>query len=245
MSTAAFGPGCPWYDWHSRYPPNVDWCEEKLCALVVTPFNSWTNVGYLLAALVMWSLARRAAPPTLRLFAPASALTGMCSFVYHQSLNQFSQLLDFLGMYLFCVLLLMANLQRMRLWPTGANGLAMYLLAVVALTALSGVSFWLGFAAQWYVAILVSLIIASELAQPAVSRRFFWASVLAMALASTLSALDLTRTVCDAANHWLQLHGLWHLLTAAAIALGFLHLLRTWTPPREPAGTTAKSDLGA
>jgi hypothetical protein len=56
------------------------------------------------------------------------------------------------------------------------------------------------------------------------SRRYFWASVLAMALASVLSFLDLTRTICEAANHWLQLHGLWHLLTAAAIYLAFMHI---------------------
>ena len=228
MNTPAFGPGCPWFDLHSRFPPNIDWCEEKLCALVGTPFTSWTNLGYLLVAVAMGLLARRCAQPALRLFAPATLLTGLGSFVYHQSLNLFSQLLDFMGMYTFCVLMLMANLQRMRRWPAGDSALATYGLAVVALTALSAASFQLGFPAQWYVGILILLIVGTELVQPARSRRFFWASVLTMAIAAVLSALDLTRTVCDAGNHWLQLHGLWHLLSAAAIALAFLHLRLAW-----------------
>jgi hypothetical protein len=151
----------------------------------------------------------------------------VASFVYHQSLNAFSQLLDFFGMYAFCVLLLMANAQRMQRWPNGARGLAWYGLAVVAMTALSAVSFSQGFPAQWFVAILIVLVIATELMQSAPSRRCFWLSVLAMGVASVLSALDLSRTVCDAANHWLQLHGLWHLLSAAAIGLAFLHIRGT------------------
>ncbi|MEO7940301.1 MAG: ceramidase domain-containing protein [Burkholderiaceae bacterium] len=224
MTTPVFGPGCPWFDLHARFPPNIDWCEEKLCAVVVTPFNSWTNLAYLIAAALMWAGARRATEPSLRLFAPATAITGLTSFAYHQSLNMFSQLLDFFGMYAFCILLLMANLRRMHRWPDGKRGQLRYWQAVVAMTGLTAVSFWLGIAAQLYVGLLIVLIIVTELAQQTQVRHFFWASVLVMAVASVLSALDLTRTVCDAANHWLQLHGLWHVLTAIAIYLAFLHV---------------------
>ncbi|MCW5630058.1 MAG: ceramidase domain-containing protein [Rhodoferax sp.] len=245
MTTPAFGPGCPWFDLHSRFPPNIDWCEEKLCALVVTPFNTWTNLGYLVVAVAMGLLARRCTQPALRLFAPATLLTGLGSFIYHQSLNLFSQLLDFMGMYTFCVLLLMANLQRMGRWPAGGAALPSYGLAVVALTALSAASFQLGLPAQGYVAILILLIVGTELAQAARSRRFFWASVLTMALAAVLSALDLTRTGCDAGNHWLQLHGLWHLLSAAAIGLAFLHLRLAWNELPQAPRPRAAHDIHA
>lgn len=240
-----FGPGCPWFDLHSRFPPNIDWCEEKLCSLVVTPFNSWTNLGYLLVAVLMAVSARGTVQPALRLFAPATAVTGLTSFVYHQSLNAFSQLLDFMGMYMFCVLLLMANLQRMRRWPDGARGLAAYTWAVCALTALSAVSFWLGFPAQWYVVVLIVSIIATELAQATPSRRYFWLSVATMVIASVLSALDLSRTICDARNHWLQLHGLWHLLSAAAIGLAFMHLRRAWQPGAGRSSAKTGNGFGA
>ena len=239
MTIPIFGPGCPWFDLHARFPPNIDWCEEKLCAVVVTPFNSWTNLAYLIAAALMWAGARRAAEPALRLFGPATAITGLASFAYHQSLNMFSQLLDFFGMYAFCILLLMANLRRMNRWPDGARGYARYWMMVAAMTLLTAVSFWVGIAAQIYVGLLIVLIIVTELAQQTRARHFFWSSVLVMAIASVLSALDLTRTVCDAANHWLQLHGLWHVLTAIAIYLAFLHIRLATHPPH--AGLGGKS----
>ncbi len=172
MSTPVFGPGCPWFDLHARFPPNIDWCEEKLCAVVVTSFNSWTNL---------------------------------------------------------------ANLRPMNRWPDGARGYARYWMAVAAMTALTALSFWVGIAAQLYVGLLILLIIATELTQQTLARHFFWASVSMMVVASVLSALDLTRTVCDAANHWLQLYGLWHVLTAVAIYLAFLHIrLATHQPPGSP-----------
>ncbi len=224
VTTPVFGPGCPWFDLHARFPPNIDWCEEKLCAVVLTPFNSWTNLAYLIAAAMMWAGARRATEPALRLFGPATAVTGLASFAYHLSLNMFSQLLDFFGMYAFCILLLMANLRRLNRWPQGKRGQVRYWMAVTSMTALTALSFWVGIAAQLYIGLLIVLIIVTELAQQTRERHFFWSSVLVMVVASVLSALDLTRTVCDAANHWLQLHGLWHLLTAIAIYLAFLHI---------------------
>ncbi len=235
MATAAFAPGCPWHDLHARFPPNIDWCEAKLCTLIVTPFNSWTNLAYLFAAALMWALARRADAVAVRLFAPATAITGVSSFVYHQSLNAFTQLLDFFGMYACCVLLLMANLQRMRRWPDGTRGQAWYWRSVAALTALTGVSFWLGVAAQAYVGVLIVWVIATELAQPAQSRRWFWSAIGVLGVASVLSALDLTRTICNADNHWLQLHGLWHVLTAGSIVLAFLHIRQECPPPMSGA----------
>lgn len=243
ITTPVFGPGCPWFDLHARFPPNIDWCEEKLCAVVVTPFNSWTNLAYLIAAALMWFGARRATEPALRLFGPATAVTGLASFAYHQSLNMFSQLLDFFGMYAFCILLLMANLRRMERWPAGQRGQSWYWMAVAAMTVLTAISFWMGIAPQWYVGLLIVLVVVTELAQHPPERHFFWASVLVVIAASVLSALDLTRTVCDAANHWLQLHGLWHVLTAMAIYLAFLHI-RLVTCQHRDAASSGPGTLG-
>lgn len=229
--TAAFGPGCPWYDLHLRFPPNIDWCEEKLCAVVVTPFNSWTNIAYLIVAALIWTATRDTRDTAVRLFAPATALTGISSFIYHQSLNVFSQVLDFFGMYTFCVLLLMANLSRMHKWPHGAQGARRYWYLVTALTGLTALSFLIGIPAQIYVAVLIVLIIWTELAQYTPSRHYFWLSVVAMAVAAVFSALDLARIWCSADNHWFQPHGIWHIITALAIWLAFQHIRRAGLAP--------------
>lgn len=223
MPAPLFAPGCPWHALHALYPPNVDWCEEKLCSLVVTPFNSWSNAAYLLAAALMWRRAGRPMDPVLRLFAPAAVLTGVTSFAYHMSLNYFSQMVDFLGMYVFCMLILMANLQRLGKWPVGPRALAWYGAAVSALTAITAGSLLLHIPAQIYVAALVALIVWSELATQVRSRGYFWMGIGAMAVASTLSALDLSRVWCSAGNHWFQPHGAWHVVTAVALYLAYRH----------------------
>ena len=55
-SAAPLPPGCPWSGWA---PPNVQWCEENLCALVTAPANTWSNLAYIVVGLVMWAAARR------------------------------------------------------------------------------------------------------------------------------------------------------------------------------------------
>ena len=42
-SPRALPPGCPWSGFT---PPNVDWCEEELCAWVVNPADTWSNLAY-------------------------------------------------------------------------------------------------------------------------------------------------------------------------------------------------------
>ncbi len=223
MPANPFGPGCPWHALHMSYPPNVDWCEAKLCSLVVTPFNSWSNIAYLIAAALMWRQAGKVGGPVLRMFPLAAALTGAASFVYHVSLNSFSQMVDFFGMYVFCMLILMANMQRAGKWASGARGPRHYWAAVFGLTAISAVALLQQLPAQIAVGVLVMLIVLSELRLPARSRRYFWMGVAAMVFASTLSALDLTRVMCAADNHWFQAHGAWHIVTALALYLAFLH----------------------
>ena len=48
--------GCPWSGWT---PPNVDWCEEELCAWVVNPADTWSNLAYIALGAVMIAVAAR------------------------------------------------------------------------------------------------------------------------------------------------------------------------------------------
>ena len=137
-------------------------------------------------------------------------------------------LVDFAGMYVFCLLILMANLQRMGRWGVGIRAFGYYALAVGAMTAVSAIALRSGVPAQGFVAVLIGLIVWTELAQPAPTRRYFWLGLAAMMVASALSALDLARVICVAPNHWFQGHGAWHVMTALAIYLVFVHLRQTW-----------------
>jgi len=224
--TSPLLPGCPWYDLHAKYPPNVNWCEEKICSIILTPFNTWTNLAYVLVGLWIWKKTRNSTNSVHRLFSSAAILVGVTSFVYHMSLNAFTQVFDFFGMYLFCVLMLMSNLSRMNRWPTdqnGKKGLQYFWFSVLALTAITYLSVLIHFPVQLYVLGLIIAIVYTELIQKVKSRRYFWLSLAAMIFGAIISALDVTHILCWPENHWFQGHGIWHIVTAVALYFAFLH----------------------
>ncbi len=220
---------CPWQSLAEYGLPNVDWCEERLCALVNEPANAWSNLAFLVVALVVYAWNRRAPPgsPALRAFAPAVAAVGVCSFVYHASNVLLTQLLDFLGMYLFTVLLLALNLTRLG-WLSPRRTIAATVLGSLALTAFTAAIVGTGAPIQAIVGALVVAVLATEaLARRRTAERAsltaFAAGVALLGAAGVCSALDVTRAWCDPTDHVLQGHALWHVLSAGSLLAGFVH----------------------
>ncbi len=211
-------PGCPWSGWT---PPNVDWCEEELCAWVTNPANTWSNLLYVALGLLMWREARRRGSRALSLFGPASIAVGVFSLVYHASYTWFLQFFDFVGMFLFCFTVLSMNARRLG-WIGAERQTAFYLGGVALFSALVPVLFEVGLPIQGLVGILALAMIGQELvlrrrhgARPA--HRLWWTALALIAAASICSALDVTRVWCDPTDHWLQGHAAWHLLSAASL----------------------------
>ena len=226
MNLQPFGPGCAWYDLHQQYPPNIEWCEEKICSLFVTPFNTWSNLAYIIVGFLIWNKTRNSSSRLLRFFSVASVLVGASSFVFHMSLNYFTQIFDYFGMYVFCILMLMSNLTRMGRWPKGNSAFYRFWLCVVGLTLLTCLSVMVHFPIQLYVLLLVIAIVRTELIQkitPPKNRNNFWWSVAFLIVAALLSALDLSRILCWPDNHWFQAHGTWHVITAVSLYFAYLH----------------------
>jgi hypothetical protein len=211
-------PGCPWSGWT---PPNLDWCERELCAWVTNPANTWSNLLYVALGILMWREARRGGRRSLALFGPASVAVGVFSFAYHASYTYFLQFFDFVGMFVFCFTVLSANALRLG-WIGARRQAAFYLGGVAAFSALVPPLFEAGIPIQGLVLLLVLAMVGQELALlrrdgPRPAHRFWWTALALMAVASTCSALDLSRSWCDPDDHWLQGHALWHLLTAASL----------------------------
>ncbi|NDG85398.1 MAG: hypothetical protein EBX52_10245, partial [Proteobacteria bacterium] len=132
-SEALMDPSCPWFPVKNLRLPNVKWCEEQLCSWIEEPANTWSNLGYILAGMVMWRMSAGLKSRPLRFYGPAGILVGLFSFVYHAS-NAFAlQLFDFLGMYLFLFLLIFVNLERLG-HRVIRHSLKPYLLTVTAST---------------------------------------------------------------------------------------------------------------
>jgi hypothetical protein len=212
-------PGCPWEPLSSFWLPNVRWCEAQQCSWVVEPANTWSNLAYVVAGVVLWWIGTRRDERTLRVFGLAEIAVGVCSLVYHMSFTGVLQVLDFLGMYVFTNLLIGLNLvrlgtlQRRRFW-------LVYGISVVALTALTVALRFTPVPIQGIVFVLILAIVATELMQPrsaGLDRRFFYASLATLMVAAGFSAADVTRVFCDPDDHFVQGHAIWHVLGSISL----------------------------
>ena len=218
--------GCPWSDWAR---PNVKWCEDNLCAWVTAPANTWSNLPYIIFAVQMW---REAGPsrPTLRLFAPASALVGLTSGLYHASYTWVFQIFDFVGMFFFCCVTIALNARRMNVIGAGSV-YSSYFAGVAACTLCFFLVPLLGLPVQLLVLFLVLTTLAQEMVlhhslyrkhshlRP--NMRHFAAGILLLVVAFGCSLSDLLRVWCSPQNHVMNGHSLWHILTAVVLYLLF------------------------
>jgi hypothetical protein len=216
-------PGCPWHDLHTQFPPNVDWCEEKVCSLILTPNNAWTNLAYLLIGWMMLRRTRHQSNEVLKFFGKAAILVGSFSFLYHISLNAFTQIFDFLGMYLFCFILIQSNLSRSGNWPDGRAGRIRFWQSVIGLTLVTIGLMLVHFPIQSIIGVLLGVIVFTEFRQKTASRKNFWISIVFITVAAVFSVLDVKRILCWPENHWFQAHGIWHITSAISLWFAFRH----------------------
>ena len=206
--------GCPWSGYQQ---PNVDWCEAELCSWITNPADTWSNLAYLVIALLMWRDARARGSRTLSLFAPASVVVGGFSFAFHASYTFVFQFLDFVGMFVFALLAVAVNLRRAGI--LSARQLVWFYLGSVTLfSALVPPAYYLGLPFQWLVVFLIAVIVVQEIRMWSTgAHKAFIASMLLLAAGGVCSALDLSRIWCNPHDHWVQGHAAWHLLSAASL----------------------------
>jgi hypothetical protein len=209
-------PGCPWSGFT---PPNVDWCEENLCAWVVNPANAWSNLAYVAVGLWLVREARRAGRADLARFGPTLVLVGLFSGVYHASYTWALQLLDFVGMFLLCFLVLARNASRLG-WIEPRRETLALLGGTAGASATLPWMFERGIPIQGTVAACVAAALAQEAwlrrRASAPLPRAYRAGLALLGAAGLCSLLDVTRVWCDPTDPWLQGHALWHVLSALA-----------------------------
>jgi hypothetical protein len=213
-----FGPGCPWYEWFEKFgPPNVDWCEATVCGFMNEPANAWSNLAYLIGAVYLFRLG-------MRRYGISIFLMGLGSLLYHATNNFMTQLFDFLGMFIWALLILNWNFQRLQ-WVSARWRVVSYLsLNVVTMAAL----FLMRSVGIPYQSLMPLIGLGVLVTEVMLSRRdegvkknyapLFW-MLSFLGIAAVFSASDLRRIWCDPDNHLVQGHALWHLFGAIGITL--------------------------
>ncbi len=223
--------GCPWYEAAERLgAPNIKWCESTVCAWISEPANTWSNLAYVLVAMLVGWQCRRSPHAELRWMAPALCAMGLLSGVYHASNIYLTQALDFLGMFLFIFWLLVINLRRNQ-WLSVRWQLGGYVMLVALGMVLVHAMYLLQWRFQWLIALATLLLIATELsarrfANEHVPLRDYRLTLALLAGAQAASLADLTRTACEPTHPWLQGHALWHVLSALALYFAVQHYRR-------------------
>ncbi len=220
-------PSCPWYSLKSLRLPKVKWCEDQLCSWIEEPANTWSNLGYILAGVVMWQLSKNLKSRPLRFYGLAGVLVGSCSFIYHASNSFFLQLFDFFGMYLFIYLLIFVNLERIGR-SVIRNSFGPYFATVTGSTLLTLAVDYTAFPIQGLILGLILVVIATEIlavkkSKTPVKLHWFLLSFFFISLGAVCSVLDVKRIACDPFNHVLQGHALWHVFGSFALFFSFLH----------------------
>lgn len=217
---------CPWDSLRAAGGvPNIDWCEEGTCAWIDEPANTWSNVAYFVVALMLFLGRREGQAVLVRFFPFACLMLGAFSFAYHASLTFVLQVFDFLGMFLFLYIPITLNLQRMKIIT---RQVPTYLALIAGSLAILLVLRGLGLKYQLMIAVgVVALLITEPLAIRRSGERgklwFLAASVGALIVAATFSALDISRVFCDPNDHLVQGHAIWHLFSALSLGLAYVH----------------------
>ena len=202
---------CPWDSFAQR---TVRFCENQLCGYIVEPANAWSNIGFLIVAILIYRQERK-----LNFFAITAAYLFVGSTAFHSTGTFWGEVLDLSAMFLISGTLLTLNIKRHwrnlttlqgRLVFWGLFGVSILLLMIFKPLGIAI------FTVQTIFYILLEIKL-SKTNPPAVGYSDFKQGLMFFAVAFTFWTLDISGIACWPDNHVFTGHSAWHLLTAAAL----------------------------
>ncbi len=206
---------CPWSGFE---PTAVDFCEQNVCGWIVEPSNTVSCAAFVVAGLIIMAWARRdGVQGFLRWLGPVTIGVGVFSVALHATMTFWGGRLDIFSMYLLATSLIFLNLGRLGLkaglLPYGAvNGV----LGVVLVLVRSAVGIPLFGILMTIVGLQEIHLFVTRSRRARVDYRWFWITSAIFFSGLGVWMLDLSRVLCDPANHWLQGHSYWHVSCAGA-----------------------------
>lgn len=210
--------------WSSFRPGELEFCEAKLCSIIVSPAETWSNLAYIMIGILI--LTRFSRLPGSKRFAFYALLVGTFSFAYHMSHIWIFETLDLGSMLFLGTELVCANLVRLgwldpkRFWRVytvlvvGSFGLLFLLKGDDRLGPFGGV---IALATFFEVLLYIRLKRQNEL-----PRYLAYLTTLALfAISYSFWILDHSRIWCDPEAHFWSGHAIWHIVNSGC----FLTLL--------------------
>jgi hypothetical protein len=221
-------------------------CEtNRMDAFIRQPSNTWSNLGYLLVAVLVLTLAvhdlrlphRQEAdnfivryPVFTVLFGMSCLLLFMGSFLYHASLTAVFQQMDQVAMYSLVLLVIAINGYRLfprwrllKQWRS-SHGWAVVLFTLALWYVFSNISelnINRLFPALTAIAFVSSLIYLWMAGTGGHFMRYFKVAYGTLIVGAAVWGLDRSHVLCNPES-MVQGHALWHLLTAASALLLYM-----------------------
>ena len=215
---------CPWDSFRQS---ELVFCEASRCAWIKEPANTWSNLGYLAAALYMLVvLGRRTDRPILRVLAVVAIATGLGSGFYHASGIRSAMLADYAGMFLGTSALTALNVRRWLGWRDPA---AWAILVATTAALLGFIAIFPGSERMVFMVAMPCCAIELRLFfrdRASISYRYYGLAWLSVIVGTVFWALDLARVWCRPDDHLINGHALWHLATAASLVMYFRYYLQ-------------------
>lgn len=210
--------GCPW----SQYElGQFISCEERLCAWVRQPMNTYSNLFLFGVAIVLLAQASRDKSKTARDFGVLATLIGISSTLSHASQIRALVFLDFASQFILFAYLISLNLERIfgekKPWIS-QNRLKITLILSMAFVIPSLINKRAG--VPMFVILAVSFLWSEYRGyrlRPAQDYAGLKKSLGLFAVAAVCFGLDTSRIICLPTRHLFQLHAVWHVLVACSL----------------------------
>lgn len=207
---------CPWAPL-GQLP--VHYRETNLCTWVVQPANTWSNIGYLIAAYYIYR--QKDWKPTAKWFAFVVLCLFIGSTFYHLSGTFIGRDIDVGAMLLLSSFTLSQSLSRSYKFSAKTTFFLSVGMFAFSLPSLRGWGFGGGitFLAQILGSVLLELIYSRKNPPSEAIKKSLLISVGLFLFALVLNLLDMNRIYCLPENNIVTLHAIWHLICAYSIYL--------------------------
>ncbi|MBT3980429.1 MAG: hypothetical protein HOE90_03700 [Bacteriovoracaceae bacterium] len=211
---------CPW---SGLEPGSISFCEKKLCALIVEPANSWSNIGFIIIGLLLFYKCYKNGQLDLLPIPIGSFSLGIGSFAFYATGTFWGEYFDNLSMFLISSFIIGYALRRI----VNFSNLWLYLF-ISFITLFSGIILYLNH--SWGIAIFIGQIVIGELLElslflkknPSDSYKIVPLTICILSSAILVWILDLTGKVCNPDNHIFNGHAYWHLALSVGLYLFYI-----------------------
>jgi len=212
---------CAWSKWA---PATLRFCEAHLCERIVAPAETWSNLAYLLIAIVLFLRAKRSSQKRgfsnvdFR-FGIYATLVGSASFLFHASYTYVFETADLAAMNVLGIEMVIQALKRLG-WMKGHSPIALgsilfagslgLLLGTVGTERLAVFAGFVGIV-LWLEALVF---VRARRTSTLENYRSLGASLGLFGVAYVFWVLDRSAYVCGPDRHWFSGHAAWHVVNA-------------------------------